>query len=583
VTRRALLFIAVALFGAVAAASGFAAWLFNTEAGAEWVVARARAALGERLDAGTLTDGLRVEALRYADDGLSLSIASLDFALDTDLLPPALAVRKTTAEGVRIEFAATGGDGGPPLAVEDILSALALPVPVTVDDLVIVDSRVTGSGDEAPLAVGLIELTGTLGDTLSVERLAVVAGDNRLELETSAQLAPPFALEGRATLETAGRAAAGLLPEHAGIEFAGVPASLDVRVSTTAPEARVEGRIEDSFAAAEFDLGVTAPSLAFALPEGQSVTLRDVELRLSGSPSAWAADGTTVADTPWAGPVSARLRVTGDLEGLEAETIELDSPGLAGRVRGRLRWAEGLAATAEAEVARADPSAYLAGWPAGEALSGRFRASIDPAGLDLSTLELEHGEARVQASGVVDLASGVVDLDLQWRNLAWPVAAETPRIASREAVLSVTGSPADWRLDGSVALAATDVPPGRFTLSGEGGLERFAFAIRDSEVLGGRVTGEVALDLRDGGEWTADLETVNLELAPLFPDWPGSLSASLEATGRLEPLSFDLSVERLSGRVRARPVSAAGRVVFRESELRFDDLRVASGDMSRQT
>lgn len=581
-TRRALLFLAVALLGAAAAASGFTAWLLNTQAGAEWVVARARAALGDRLDvgrlAGTFTDGLSVESLSYTGDGLSLSIASLDFAIDPDVLPPALGVRGLTAEGVRVELAATDGEGGPPPAAEDLLSALAFPVPVTVTDLVIVDTRVSGAGGGSPLVLQRLELKGTLGEALSVERFAAVVGDNRLELEARAGLAPPFVLEGRATLDTAGRAAAGLLPERAAVEFEGVPASLDLRVSTTGPASRIEGRIAGAFAAPEFDLGVAAPTIAFALPEGESVTLRDVDLRLTGGLSAWEAEGTTVADTPWAGPVSARLRVHGDLEGLEAETIELDSPELAGRVSGRLRWAGGLEAAAEAEIARLDPASWLPDWPPGRVASGRFRASIDPSRLDLSALELELGEARVQASGVVDLASGIVDLDLEWRNVTWPVAPGTPRIASREAVLSVTGTPTDWQLDGSVALAAPEVPPGRFTLNGEGGLERFAFAIRDSEVLGGRVTGDVALDLRDGGRWTADLETANLELAPLLPEWPGNLSASLEAEGRLEPLSFDLSVESLSGSVRARPVSASGRVVFREDELRFDEFRVASGE-----
>jgi len=582
VTRRVLLFLVVATLGLITAAAGFAAWVLNTEAGAGWVFARAQAALGERLEvgrlAGTITGGLSVERLDYTDDGLALSSASLDFALDPDVLPPALTVRGLTAEGLRVELAATGGEGGPPPAVEDLLSALALPVPVTVTDLLIVDTRVSGADGESPLVVERLELTGRLGEALAVERLAAVVGENRLELEASAGLAPPFALGGRATLETPGRAVAGLLPERAGIEFEGVPASLDLRVSMTGPESRIEGRIANPFAAPEFDLGVTAPSLAFALPEGESVMLRDVDLRLTGELSAWTAEGTTVAVTPWVGPVSARLQVAGDLEGLEAETLELDSPGLAGRVSGRLRWAGGLEAAAEAEIARVDPSPWLPDWPAGEYASGRFRAAVDPSGLDLSTFELELGEARVQASGVVDLASGIVDLDLEWRNVTWPLAAETPQVASREAVLSVTGTPTDWQLDGSVALAAPDVPPGRFTLNGKGGLERFAFAIRDSEVLGGRVTGDLALDLRDGGQWTADLETANLELAPLLPEWPGSLSASLEAEGRLEPLSFDLSVENLSGNVRARPVSAAGWVVFRADELRFDGFRVASGE-----
>src|SRR5690606_35432819 len=200
-------------------------------------------------------------------------------------------------------------------------------------------------------------------------------------------------------------------------------------------------------------------------------------------------------------------------------------------------------------------------------------------------LELETVEAAVRgtsqtvsASGVVDLANGVVDLDLGWHGLRWPLAGPAPRVESAQGQVAVSGRPDAWTLDGRLALSAPGLPAGTFELAGHGTREEATVIIEDSEVLGGRVAGRGHYARPDGGRWVATLSARDVETGPLLPDWPGTVSAELATSGRVEPLEVTVDFEQLSGSLRGRPIAGKGGVRFAQGNLSVQDLLLTSGD-----
>ena len=571
------------------AAAG-AAWLLYTASGAAWLWARTEAVLDGRLSAGAVSGSLRrgfaIDGLRYADGSVEIESERFEFAVDPDLLLPRLTiigpraaslsivVRRRDDAGIDAD-AAPGGGPGP------ILESLVPPLPLAVRDLDLQRLYVGSADGRTYFAADRIRSSATLDDALSIEGLSVSALGATLGLDGRLELSAPFAVQANADLQTPGRAAAGLLPGEARLELSGSITRLELDATTRAPDARIEGRIGRPFELADVELELTSDSLP--LQDGSDrtvVDLEDLRLAVSGALDDYRARASARVVTPWAAPLAAETTVSGNLDGLDTVVLEIESPDLGAGATGELYWIDGLSAAADIDVARLDPARWSAGWPAGETLRGRVSAALASRRVDLRSLHVEHREAAVDGRGVVDLDERLVDLELSWTDLQWPLRPAPARVSSREASVAVRGAPDDWTLEGNIALSAPELPEGQFTLAGGGDPEGVEFRIDDSRVLGGRVTGEVTFRYDEGGQWTALLDTAGVRLEPLLPDWPGNLGARIDANGRVAPLALDVHIAELTGQLRARPVAAEGGFAWRDGSLSFDDLRIRSGTTS---
>lgn len=573
-----VLLVLLALLGSGAV---LLSWLLYSDGGAAWLWGRAGKALPDRLAAATLEGSLRrgvvLTGLSYQDGGVEVRIDRLAFAIDPDLFAPALTVENLDARAVRVALRADDGDATAGGSLRDWLPALELPFPLRVTAAEVRDLEVTGADDATLFAAASVGLEASLHESLRIDRLQIAAFGAEATLHGDLGLSAPFPLNATADVDAAGRPPPAPLPQAGSASVAGTLDRVDVVVTGREPALRVAGSVRDVDSAPVFDLTATAARLPLGDAGAPPVVLHELALALRGTLSDYRADGSAGIETATAAVLTAALQARGDLGGLDVSRLTLDSTDLAAELSGRLAWSDGLSVAAAIALARLDPARWTSAWPAGETLGGRLDVDFDGTRLAADAVRLEHRDAVVEGRGIVDLAAGLVELDLRAADLQWPPAPAEPRLSSPEASLSVAGSPSDWRFAGSVALTAPDLPRGRFDLEGEVSPERVDIAILDSEVLGGGITGSVALEREAGSRWSAELETADVELAPFLPDWPGRISANLGASGRVEPFELELDIRELAGEVRARPVAATGTLVLRGDELAFGDLRLDSG------
>ncbi len=573
------LLVLLVLLGGTA---GLLSWLLYTDAGAAWLWARAQGALPGRLAAATMEGSVRggvvFTGLRYGDEGVTVGVDRLAFAIDPDLIRPAVTIEDLQADAVNVAVA--GGDdeaaGGPSL--RELLSALELPLPLRVRNAQVRDLAVTGDAGASLFAATTVRLDGSLHDSLRIDHLAVAAGGVRATLSADLGLSAPFRVAASADVDAAGRPPPAPLPQAASASVEGTLDRLDVVVDGRQPALHIDGSIRAADTLPVFDLSATAARLPLGDVEAPPLVLREVTIALSGPLSDYRADVTAQLETAVAAVLGASANARGDLGGLDVSRLTLESTDVTAELSGRVGWSDGLFVAADIGLERLDPARWVEAWPAGETLRGRLNLEFDGARLAADGVHLAHRDAVVRGRGVVDFAAGIVELDLGSANLQWPPAPAEPRLSSPEARLTASGTPSDWRFTGAIALTAPDLPQGRFDLSGAVSPARVDVSILDSRVLGGHITGSVALEREAGSRWTAALETAGIELAPLLPDWPGRISAVLDASGRVEPFELELDIRELDGEVRTRPVAAQGRLLLRGSELRFADLRLRSGE-----
>ncbi len=589
-TKRLLLSLLIGIVAVFVASLAVLFWALRTESGATWLWATAVDALPDKLSArsleGNLSDGVTLRGLRFVDPAQATGVETLRFAIDIDWLGSAIDINALRADGVTVQLQAADEEHRSTGSLEQTLSALQLPVTVRLKDLQLNEVRVIAPDGSSAVAADSVGLDATWGQALAVERVVYRAGSVRLDASALLELSSPHALDVTAQLETGDAGANVGVPQHIAATLAGDLRRANLAVDTRMPVASVRGTVTNLAGDIRADLRVTAEQFDLPLAATDpAVSLRELQLQVRGGLDAYDADLETRLLTPHlAAPLTVTAVVAGDLQSLGVARIELLSEQLAANGSGDVRWGGDFSAAAELDVQRLDPGAWLADWPAGQSLRGKTRLALTQSRLEVAELQLSHaaGSAALQAHGVIDTRDGIVDLALDWQDLQWPLASAAPNVASKAATLRVTGVPSDWSLEGEVALAAAELPAGRFILQGSGGTETFQLAIKDSEVLGGRLTGDVALDLRDGGSWSAQLASRDTRITPFLPGWPGQISADFTADGRIEPFALDLVISSLQGQVRGREVSAAGRMQLSRTQMLFNEFRAVTGSTTLQ-
>ncbi len=200
-TRRRLLLLALGLLLAVPIALPF--WLLHSEAGARLVWRQVEALAGGRLVAervgGTLARGLDVRGLAYRDEAVELDVAAIAFAVDVGLFPVSIGIEAATVETVRLSVDPATEPGGDAVDPGDLLEDLAVPVALTVSDLVITDVELAGM-TTAPRRIDRFALSGRLDDAITAV-LEISAPEGRAAVSGTLNLEAPHALDAELRVE----------------------------------------------------------------------------------------------------------------------------------------------------------------------------------------------------------------------------------------------------------------------------------------------------------------------------------------------------------------------------------------------
>ena len=198
-------------------------------------------------------------------------------------------------------------------------------------------------------------------------------------------------------------------------------------------------------------------------------------------------------------------------------------------------------------------------------------------------------EADVEFSGTdmhvgtvadYDIQSGAVSAELDWRNAHWPVGHTEPQVNSRSGKVAVGGSIDSWTVAGTLELDVPQLPPGTFTIDGDGNRDEAQVEIIEGDILGGTISGNARYSWRQSRPFNATLELDEIETGTAFPDWPARLSGKLAMSGQQQPLRITATLKDVHGQFRDRPMFADGGIEYEAAAFSVDDLELRHGGAS---
>ena len=585
--------LALASITLMAVLAGF--WLTETESGSRWLWDHAVPAIPGQLGSesvdGSVGDGFHLTNISYVSDAVEVDIAEATITTKLVLFPLSIDVRELRALRVNIRLKETDAPDEPG---RPILERLSLPFALNVEDAAVRELEVRNSAGERIFAVHNALLAGHWHDEILLMRLEVESDLGSIDGTARLALARPH--------EASASFAAGI-PLSIGDDPAyplqlravadGRLADLQIDVSSQDPAVHVVGRLLNLTGTPGWDTRVRSPVFQWPLgahmgdtADPPQVYLRNVDLETSGDLSGYSIAGTGEVSVAGTEELSFRLATDGSRDGLKVSGLQLRGDMLAANALGELRWTGGFAVAVDAEVQRFDAATLTARWPSGQPISGTVDAGWSAGNLRLNEVRLraQNAKAAVDARGEIDLDAGIVDLDLDWRDLQWPLADLEPeadaarRFFSEFGKVNVSGTPDNWTFDGRVAFKANTLPQGVFVLTGNGNREQVEAVLQASEVLGGNASGRGSYSWADNGQWSAELTTENLDIGPLLPDLPGRISSDFTAEGRMDPLQFAVDISRLEGTVRDQPLTGEGGVRYVDGNFNARQLRIRSGE-----
>lgn len=569
-------------------------WLTGTASGSRWLWERAGPLIPGKLEAesigGSIGSGLDLSGVSYASQGIDVDIRQARVAAKLVLFPLAIDVRELRAEGAVIRKKETESPDEPG---EPILEKLALPFAINAEAISVRDLQVLDSAGERIFAVGNAELAGSWHEEISLTRVRLGSGAGSLEGALRLGLAKPH---------TASASIGALYPlrlDDGSVRVVRITANaqgsladLRIDVSSAEPTLQVVGNLFNLTGQPGWDVRVQTPQVQWPLATNPDrppqVYLRQVDLETSGDLSAYSIAGDGKVSVAGTGELQFVLSADGNREGLEVTGLQLQGDMLEAESIGEVRWADGLSIAADADVARFDVNVLTPKWPAENPVSGTVDAAWSPGKVELNEVGLRVLDAAttVDATGEIDLDGGVVDLDLDWRELRWPMAEQsddaTTRFLSEFGQVNVSGRPEAWAFDGRIAFRAAELPQGIFVLSGTGNRDGVEATLSDSEVLDGRASGRGSYTWAEDGRWSAELVTENLNIAPLSRGLPGQISSDFAAQGQLKPLQFAVDIRRLEGVIRDKPLTGEGGLRYVDGNLNAEQLRITSGESQLQ-
>ena len=575
-------------------------WLIETESGSRWLWNRAMPAIPGELSSqsvdGSVADGFRLTDVSYVSDAVQVDIAEATIRAKLVLLPLSIDVLELRILGVDVRLREPDAPADEP--DRPILERLSLPFALNVEDAAVRELEVRNSGGERIFAVDVALLAGRWYDEIVLTRFEVESDLGSIDGTARLALATPH---------EAGASFAATVPLSFGDDPAyplqlravadGRLADLRIDVSSREPSVHVVGRLLDLTGTPGWDARVRSPLFHWPLgahmgdtADPPQVYLKNAELETSGDLSGYSIGGTGEVSVAGTDELSFGLTADGSRDGLKVSGLQLQGEMLAANALGELRWTGGFAVAVDADVKRFDAATLTEKWPSGQPVSGSVDAGWSAGNLRLNEVRLraQNAPAALDARGEIDLDGGVVDLDLDWRDLQWPMAEPGPeadaptRFSSEFGQVNVSGTPDDWKFDGRVAFKADTLPEGVFVLSGNGTRKQVEAVLQASEVLGGSASGSGSYNWADNGQWSAELVTKNLDIGPLAPGLPGRISSDFSAEGRMDPLQFAVDLKRLEGTIRDQPLMGEGGIRYVDGSLNARQLRITSGESELQ-
>ena len=469
---------------------------------------------------GTLSSGLDIDTIDFRDVSLVVKLDQTRLAVEPKFFPLHIQIRFVEVATVQIRQRTPLAESSEPAgfqALDETPASLALPFPIILSRLELGGIEYFDHLNVLVFSAEHISSALQLHDVLDIGHLVLESGQSRIELDGSLGLSAPF------------------------------PVSLNARANLTLD-------------------GETIGNLEYMDVQGR---IGDYEL-----------DTRSILHIPGMDPVILDLRGNGNESGMVITALHLAGNQLELAAEGDIQWRDEAVIRLSARLDRFAPSTLLADWPEEHQLQGRFELALGKDGLELPKMHLLvlDTTTRLDATATIDLNQGVLEADLAWSDIAWPIAAEKPGFLSQAGEVRLSGSPDDWVLRGETTIQTAGFPPGQLRLEANGNRESVEINIVDGRVLGGELAGTVEFGWTGELNWTAMLDARGIDTGALLPSWPGSINTRLKADGSLESFRLNLDILQLDGEIRGRPLTASGQLHWQGERQLDANIRLASGN-----
>jgi translocation and assembly module TamB len=550
-------------------------WLFHTESGARWLFAKLDSAIPGSVEAasvsGDLASGLILERLEFNDGANLIDMDRLTLEVNLDLLPPSISFETVQIESLAIQVLREASE---PVNWEAVLPGLIPPIPLHFENVGIAGLQYIDVSGEPVLVVDSIETGGSLFRELVLDRGSVTFPSKQLALSGRLNLIHPHPL----TLDLSSSGETNIHCTMSGsLESAGI------RLASESPRLQADGKLEHLLSSPQWDLEISSPLIQW--PPGDDdpvVWLTSVEAQTTGRWSDYHLTLKGILGLEDLEPSRLELTGNGNEGSFTAREASLAGSSLALEAAAALSWQDQLHLELDTTLKHLDPAAWLEDWPENQFIEGKIVVEWGGQALNVSgfSLNLRDSDFAAEGHGIVDLQSGIVEAEMAWHDLSWPLDLETPVIKSDSGALSIAGQPDSWKIEGKLDVQAGELPRGQLQMSGSGNMESLELTIHEGSVLGGKFSGDLSWNWTGTQAFTATLTAGDINIGPLAPQYPGVLNAELSARGELEPFQLGVRVRSLDGKIKARPITANGGIYIEQNQLRADGLNIQWGASS---
>jgi translocation and assembly module TamB len=559
-------------------------WLLDTESGAKWVWGKIQSAAPDVLDAqsfeGTLSSGLQLRGVVFGSDTVSITAGSIFVAIDMDIFPLSLEVEKLLVESVLIELSEIREqDDEKPTNFSDLLHNLAAPISVDISQLHISRGTIVGLIEDHQIDIQDVRFVGHWKDQIRIDQLHIAASDGSVDAVASIELWDPFNLDLTSQLRTAPAAFDIGDITGADISISGSLDSASISVDTLGVEGQLRGTLENLLNMPSWSLSLNVPAFVQSVNQERNLRIENLSWQSAGNFNDYTIGAEFDADTTGFESLSVSAIGSGTTESVHLSSLEVDGASISLSATGSAGWTEPKHITAEIELDRLLPNAWLSDWDDSNQLTGKLSLMLTEKRVlvEGAAFKVVGADADLKFDVNIETESGIVEADVAWSDLQWPIAAATPQVSSDLGSVSLAGTLDDWQVSGNAAINAAGVPSGDFAIIGGGDRVSLALRIEEGSVLGGNVNGQIAYSWIDNQSVSAELELEEISIGSLAPEWPSVISGGVSVEGQLTPLALQVSLDELSGHMRGIPLMASGEISFDDGELLAKELDIVHG------
>jgi translocation and assembly module TamB len=559
-------------------------WLLHTESGAQWIWGKTRNAAPDVLDAqsveGTLSNGLQLRGVVFDSESLSITVGSAFIAIDMDIFPLSLEVETLLVDSILVELSETGEQlDEEKSSVRDLLRDLAAPISVDISQLQISRGTIVGLTEDRQIDIHEIRLVGHWKDQIRIDQLHIAANEGSVDAVASIELRKPFDLNLASQVRLAPTAFDISDITGVDISIAGSLDSASISVDMLGVEGHLRGTLDNLLDLPAWNLSADVKAFLQPIDEERNLRIGNLSLLSAGNINNYTFGADFDAETSGFESLSVSAIGSGTEESIHFSSLEVNGTSISLSATGSAGWTEPRHVTADIELHRLLPNAWLSNWDDSNQVTGKLSLMLTEKRVlvEGAAFKVVGADADLKFDANIETESGIVEAEVAWSDLQWPITAATPQVSSNLGSVSLAGTLDDWQVSGKAAVNAAGVPSGDFAIIGGGNRVGLSLRIEEGKVLGGSVEGQIAYSWIDNQSLSAELELEEISIGPLAPEWPGVISGGISVEGQVTPLALQVSLDEWSGNLRGKPLSASGEIGFDDGEVLAKALDIVHG------